>query len=62
MNSQLINRLTLGILFLFSSTVLIAQTPAWPTKPIKYVVPFAPGGVSDSVSRLIAQNLSVKLG
>jgi tripartite-type tricarboxylate transporter receptor subunit TctC len=36
--------------------------PAWPNKQIKYIVPFAPGGVSDGVARLISQQLTEKLG
>jgi tripartite-type tricarboxylate transporter receptor subunit TctC len=36
--------------------------PAWPNKQIKYIVPFAPGGVSDGVARLISQHLTEKLG
>jgi len=39
-----------------------AQALAWPSKPIKYVVPFSPGGVSDGVARLIAQHLGERLG
>lgn len=39
-----------------------AQATVWPTKPIKYVVPFSAGGVSDGVARLIAQHLGDKLG
>ncbi|UUZ77077.1 tripartite tricarboxylate transporter substrate binding protein [Polaromonas sp. P1(28)-13] len=39
-----------------------AHAQAWPSKPIKYVVPFSPGGVSDGVARLIAQHLGDKLG
>jgi tripartite-type tricarboxylate transporter receptor subunit TctC len=39
-----------------------AQTSAWPSKPIKYIVPFAPGGVSDGVARLISQALAERLG
>jgi tripartite-type tricarboxylate transporter receptor subunit TctC len=38
------------------------QTAAWATKPVKYVVPFSPGGVSDGVARLIALHLGEKLG
>lgn len=36
--------------------------PTWPAKPLKYVVPFSPGGVSDGVARLIAQHLGERLG
>ena len=39
-----------------------ADDAAWPGKPIKYVVPFSPGGVSDGVARLISQHLSTRLG
>jgi len=33
----------------------------WPTKPITWVVPFAPGGSTDVVARAVAQELSVTL-
>ena len=40
-----------------------AQSAAiWPHKPIKFVVPFAPGGVSDGVARMLTQLLSERLG
>lgn len=35
--------------------------PNWPSRTIKYVVPFGTGGVSDGVARLLAQQLSSKL-
>jgi tripartite-type tricarboxylate transporter receptor subunit TctC len=35
----------------------LAQTN-WPQKPIRFIVPFVPGGTSDIVSRLTAQELS----
>jgi len=39
-----------------------AQAGEWPSKPIRYVVPFSTGGVSDGVARLIAQHLGERLG
>lgn len=38
-----------------------AQAP-WPAKPITYVVPFAPGGNTDTLARLIGPKLSAALG
>jgi tripartite-type tricarboxylate transporter receptor subunit TctC len=35
---------------------------AWPSRPIKLVAPFAPGGGSDFTSRLIAEKMSARLG
>ncbi|NBY05158.1 MAG: tripartite tricarboxylate transporter substrate binding protein, partial [Betaproteobacteria bacterium] len=39
-----------------------AQIPAWPNKPVKIVVPFAPGGNTDSIARIIAERLTQSLG
>jgi tripartite-type tricarboxylate transporter receptor subunit TctC len=45
---------------LFAPAVLHAQ--AWPTKPLRVIVTFSPGGSSDIVARLLAAPLQAELG
>ncbi len=52
-------------LVLFSSFIAhqaFASDEAWPNKPIKMLIGFAPGGGSDLVARLMAKELSDRLG
>lgn len=52
--------------FLIALSCLSATYPAishakWPEKPITIVVPYSPGGTSDTVARIIAQHLGEEL-
>jgi tripartite-type tricarboxylate transporter receptor subunit TctC len=40
----------------------LASAQSWPTKPIKLIIPFAAGGTTDILGRLLAQQLTKDLG
>jgi tripartite-type tricarboxylate transporter receptor subunit TctC len=46
---------------LFACLPAVAQAP-YPSKPIKWIVPYTPGGITDSVTRVVAQKLEERLG
>ena len=39
-----------------------ANAQEWPTRSVRFLVPYGPGGGTDNVSRIIAQQLQEKLG
>ncbi|WP_029048278.1 tripartite tricarboxylate transporter substrate binding protein [Cupriavidus sp. amp6] len=56
--------LTLGLLAgsLTGAMPAMAQGDAYPNRPLRVVVPYTPGGVSDAVTRLVMQKLSERIG
>ena len=47
---------------LASAAAPTAAAESWPERPVKVIVGFAPGGPTDLVARLIAQELSAQTG
>jgi tripartite-type tricarboxylate transporter receptor subunit TctC len=46
----------------WAQSTLSNASAAWPNKPLRWIVPFAPGGTTDFVTRLVALELSKSLG
>ena len=57
---QLMNKVL--VLVMFASVATAQAQSAWPQKPIRIVVPFAPGGNTDSIARVMAERFTQSLG
>jgi hypothetical protein len=57
-------RSTAAVIVLCVSAIApsIAEAQSWPTRPVRLISPFAPGGGADITSRALAQKLSPALG
>jgi tripartite-type tricarboxylate transporter receptor subunit TctC len=59
-NRHYLRQFILGIFVLFAAVNLSASE--FPSKPIKIIVPFSPGGGSDVITRLLAEKMAADLG
>ena len=50
------------VLFLLVLCSGTAVAQSWPTKPIRYIVPFPPGAFNDTLARTLAADLPKTLG
>ena len=54
--------LQLAALIALTAAAAIAPAQQYPAKPIRFLVPFGPGGVGDITARVVAQKMSASLG
>lgn len=57
---KFVTALAAGAFLLSAGQAALAQ--AWPSKPVRIVVPFPPGGSTDVLARILSQKLSEKWG
>jgi tripartite-type tricarboxylate transporter receptor subunit TctC len=60
MDSRMLIRLLVAASFIFTSGIAAAQ--AWPVKPVRVIVAFAPGSTPDVVARIVSERLSLRIG
>ena len=59
-NGSWLGAILCSVALLFVSSA--AQAQAWPTKSVRWIVPFGAGGAADAIARTLAQKLSEKWG
>ena len=53
--------LTAALWLALSAASAVAQDAPWPNKPLKFIVPFPPGGTSDVMARMVGEELAKNL-
>src|SRR6202171_6313156 len=59
---RVMSRVALAALALALALVATSALAAWPERPVKVLIGYAPGGSTDLVARLLSAKLSEKLG
>lgn len=52
-------RVALGLLL---ALPVLASAQAWPSKPIKWIIPYPPGGITDNATRMVVQKVQEQTG
>ena len=60
MDLGMLIRLLVAVSFIFTSGLAAAE--AWPARPVRVIVAFAPGSTPDVVARIVSERLSLRIG
>jgi len=60
--SSIVLATTMIAAVLLGLSIGAAKAQDWPTRPVKIVVPYGPGGISDVLARMVADRLTAKFG
>ena len=55
-------RLAFAALALLVPAIACAQSAAWPARPIRWIIPYPPAGITDSATRLVLQKVTEQTG
>ena len=61
-NGRALNHLAAALAAVLAMATADAAAQAFPSRPVRFLVPFGPGGVGDITARLAAQKMSASLG
>ena len=59
---RVLNRGLIAVVLVIAAIAARAAAPDYPVRPVTFLVPFAPGGVTDIFARLLSLNLEKRLG
>ena len=62
MNARRLRLLLAWLVFSWGATIPAANAAAYPARPVRFIVPSAPGGTPDIISRVLAAELSKQMG
>jgi tripartite-type tricarboxylate transporter receptor subunit TctC len=62
MKSLFISPLLMAVTLITAVTALPSHADEWPSRPIRWVVPFPPGGAMDAIARALGEKVSKSLG